>query len=91
MLQEEEGTLAVLPLYGHVQQGLPIRHGVIDGGPRAQQLGCDRVHAWENSKPRLMVLNLSCFLHILQQHTHSQLLKASSFPLDITGFTLTEW
>lgn len=51
VLQEEKCTLAVLPLHGHVQQGLPVRHGVVDAGPGAQQLGCDRVHAWDTNRP----------------------------------------
>lgn len=54
VLQEKERALAVLPLYGHVQQRLPVRHGVVDARPGAQQLGCDRVHACEISKPWLM-------------------------------------
>ena len=32
MLEKEEGALAVLPLDGHVKQGLSIGHSVIDRG-----------------------------------------------------------
>ena len=44
VLQEEQGTLAVLSADGHVQQGLTVGHGVVDGRPRAQELGCYGVH-----------------------------------------------
>lgn len=44
MLKEEEGTLAVLSLDGHVKQGLAIGHGVINWCPWAQQLSRYGVH-----------------------------------------------
>lgn len=46
VFQQEEGTLAVLSLDCHVQECLSTWHGVIDGGPRSQQLSCYGVHAW---------------------------------------------
>ena len=81
VLQEEEGALAVLPLHGHVQQGLPIRHGVIDASPRAQQLCCNRVHACKRDKPQLMPAQLLPLPQPLTTtNTPSRLRKASSFP-----------
>ena len=81
VLQEEEGALAVLPLHGHVQQGLPIRHGVIDASPGAQQLCCDRVHACKRDKPQLMLAQLLPLSQPLTTtNMPSRLRKASSFP-----------
>lgn len=88
VLQQEERTLAVLPLHGHVQQGLPVRHGVVDASAGPQQLSCDRVHAWETS--RSARAQLSPVLHLLTTtHAPSQR-QSQQFPLGITGLTPTE-
>ena len=44
VFQEEQSTLAVLSVDGHVEQGLTVGHGVVDGCPRTQELGCYGVH-----------------------------------------------
>lgn len=52
VLQEEEGTLTVLSLDGHVQQCLSVGHSVVDRGPRAQQLSRYGVHPWQRHVER---------------------------------------
>lgn len=47
MLEQEQGTLAVLSLDGHVKQGLSIGHSVIDRSTWAQQLSGYDVHTWQ--------------------------------------------